>query len=63
MDWKKRVRNKNFWIAVAAFVALTGQVWGMYEVPQGWDTWVNMLLSVLTLGGIIINPTTDGFKD
>ena len=63
MNWKARLRSKEFWIAMFAFIALTGQVWGFYTVPQGWDAWVNLLLILMTAMGIINNPTTNGFGD
>lgn len=63
MDWKKRVKNKMFWVALFAMIALTGQVFGLYQVPEGWDTWVNAVIALLTAVGIIINPTTKGLGD
>jgi phi LC3 family holin len=63
IDWKKRLRSKQFVIALCAFIALTGKVWGLYEVPEGWTVWVDLLLTVLTLMGVVIDPSTDGFSD
>ncbi len=59
----ERLRNKAFWVAIFAFIALTGQVFGFYQVPTGWDTWVNSVLALLTAAGVIINPTTPGIRD
>lgn len=58
-----RLRNKPFWAAMFAFIAITGQTFGLYTVPEGWDVWVNTALSLMTAGGIFINPTTPGIKD
>lgn len=58
-----RWRNKAFWVAIFAFFALTGQVFGFYQVPDGWDTWVKSVLTLLTAGGVIMNPTTPGIRD
>jgi phi LC3 family holin len=63
IDFKKRLQNKPFWIAIFAFIALTGQVFGLYQVPEGWDTWVNTIIMVLIGMGVIIDPTTKGLSD
>lgn len=63
IDWKIRIKNKAFWVAGFAFIALTGQVFGLYQVPEGWDTWVNSVLALLTAMGVIMNPTTKGIGD
>jgi len=59
----KRFRNKGFWMAMFSLVAITGQVFGLYHVPEGYDTWVNAVLAVMTAAGVFINPTTIGFRD
>lgn len=63
MNWKVRFRSKAFWVALFAFIALTGKVWGVYDVPAQWDIWVNGVLALLTAMGVIINPTTPGIRD
>jgi phi LC3 family holin len=63
MKWKERIHNKSFWLSVVAFFALTGKTFGLYEVPAEFDTWVNVLLSMLTAIGVIIDPTTPGISD
>ena len=63
MNIKKRLENKAFWVAAFAFIALTGQVFGMYQVPEGWDIWVNSVLALLTAMGVIMNPATEGIGD
>jgi len=60
---KKRFRNKGFWIAMFSLIAITGQVFGVYSVPEGYNTWVNAVLAVMTAAGVFINPNTVGFKD
>lgn len=62
-DWKSRLRSKPFWVALFAFIALTGQTFGFYAVPQGWDVWVNAVLALMIAAGIIVNPTTPGVGD
>ncbi len=63
MNLKKRFSSYPFWVSIFAFVAITGQTFGLYQVPQGWDTWVNVLLAVLVASGIVVDPTTKGYKD
>lgn len=63
INWEKRVRSKPFLVAAFSFIALTGQVFGLYEVPQEWDNWVNLLLSIGVAAGIIVDPTTSGMSD
>lgn len=63
LDFKKRVRNQFFWIALFSFIALTGQVFDIYQVPQGWESWTNAVLVLLTAMGVIIDPTSDGIGD
>jgi uncharacterized membrane protein len=59
----KRLRHKGFWLAIFSLVAITGQVFGLYQVPDGYDTWVNAVLAVMTAAGVFLNPTTSGFRD
>lgn len=59
----EKIRYKKFWVMFGSFIALTGQVFGLYQVPEGWDTWVNLLLSVLVAAGIVINQDTSGLSD
>lgn len=58
-----RFKNKAFWVAVFAFIALTGQIFDLYQVPDGWDLWVNSAIILLTAMGIIIDPTSPNLKD
>ena len=63
MKWNPRLHNRYFWVAMFSLIALTGKVWGLYDVPEGWNIWVDAVLALLTAVGVIVNPTTDGFKD
>lgn len=63
INWRKRFASKAFWVALFAFIALTGQAFELYQVPEGWDTWVNLVLALLTAMGVIIDPTTEGIGD
>jgi biotin transport system substrate-specific component len=44
-------------------VPITGQTFGLYQVPVEWDAWVNSILTVLSVMGIINNPLTTGLND
>lgn len=63
MKLDKRFRNKAFWVAAFSLIAITGQVFGIYKVPDGWDAWVNSVLLAATALGVFIDPTTPGITD
>jgi phi LC3 family holin len=63
MDIKSRLKNKAFWVSLAAFIALMGKTFNLFVVPDNYDQLVNMFLGLLTMLGIIINPTTEGITD
>ena len=71
INWKVRIRNKAFWLAVIPAVLLLVQV---CAAPFGyaWDfgvlnaqlaAIVNALFAVLAILGIVADPTTDGMGD
>lgn len=63
MDIKKRLQNKAFWMALAAFIALMGKTFSLFTVPDNYNELVNMFLGLLTMLGIFIDPSTPGIKD
>lgn len=71
INWKVRIRNKNFWLALIPAVLLLAQA---CAVPFGyaWDfgvlnaqlaAIVNALFAVLAILGIVADPTTEGMGD
>lgn len=71
INWKVRIRNKNFWLALIPAVLLLVQV---CAAPFGyaWDfgvlnaqlaAIVNALFAVLAILGIVADPTTEGMGD
>lgn len=71
INWKVRIRNKNFWLALVPALLLLVQV---CAAPFGyaWDfgmlnaqlaAIVNALFSVLAILGIVADPTTRGMGD
>lgn len=71
INWKVRVKNKNFWIAlIPALIVLAqaiGQLFGVQidlsEINENLLKVVNALFGVLTIIGIVTDPTTKGFGD
>ena len=71
INWKVRIKNKNFWIAIIPAILLVIQavahVFG-YELDLGdlgnnLIAVVNALFVVLVLLGIVTDPTTEGIQD
>ncbi|WP_057905006.1 phage holin [Loigolactobacillus bifermentans] len=71
MDWKARVKNKTFWVALVPAVLLLLQV---IAVPFGYKLdivilskqllgIINAVFGVLVILGIIADPTTTGITD
>lgn len=71
VNWKVRIKNKTFWLALIPAVLLLVQV---CAAPFGyeWDfgvlnaqlaAIVNALFSVLAILGIVADPTTEGMGD
>lgn len=65
MEWKNRLRNYGLWVAVAAFIPLVLQAFGVQFVEEEYNEIVNGLLGILVLLGLISNPNTEnrGYKD
>lgn len=71
VNWKVRIKNKTFWLALVPAVLLLVQV---CAAPFGyaWDfgvlgaqlaAIVNALFAVLAILGIVADPTTSGMGD
>ena len=43
MKWNPRLHNRYFWVAMFSLIALTGKVWGLYDVPEGWNIWADIV--------------------
>ncbi|MDI7742189.1 phage holin [Lysinibacillus fusiformis] len=69
INWKVRIRHRQFWVAlISAVILLANQVASIFEVDitlisakiqQSFES----ILLILALFGIIIDPTTAGAKD
>lgn len=71
INWKVRLKNKSFWIAVIPAVALVVQaVAAVFDFKLDFTTLTGKLIAVvdavfalLIILGIIVDPTTSGFGD
>jgi uncharacterized membrane protein len=60
----KRFKNYGLWVAVAALIGMILQDAGFSITPEKYDAYVNAILTVLVLAGIVNNPTSGrGFRD
>jgi phi LC3 family holin len=71
MNWKTRIKNKTFWLALVPAILLLAQV---ISVPFGYKfdidlinkqllDIVNAAFGVLTIVGVVADPTTAGITD
>lgn len=71
INWKVRLKNRSFWVAIVPAVLLLVQVIAAifnYNIDLG-DLGnkllavVNAIFSLLTIMGVVTDPTTDGIGD
>jgi phi LC3 family holin len=71
INWQTRIKNKTFWMALVPAILLLAQV---ISVPFGYKfdidlinkqllDIVNAVFGVLTIVGIVADPTTAGITD
>ena len=71
INWKVRIKNKNFWLAVIpAFLLLIQAVLSVFNISIDIGDIGNKLIAVveaafivLAILGITIDPTTEGISD
>jgi len=71
INWKVRIKNKNFWLslipAVILLIQAIGSVFGLTfdfgEIGAKLIDVVNALFVVLAILGVITDPTTHGISD
>jgi phi LC3 family holin len=63
IDWKSRITNKTFWVAIVSAIVLLTQQLGYNIFPSNWADILNTVLAIFILLGIIIDPSTKGFSD
>lgn len=71
INWKVRLKNKNFWLALVPALALLAQAFANifnFKLEFG-DTvdkilvFINVLFAFLVLVGVVNDPTTAGLTD
>ena len=71
INWKVRVRNKNFWLTlipamlllVQTVLAPFGYKWDFGVLGQQLTAIINAVFAVLSILGIVTDPTTSGISD
>lgn len=71
INWKVRIKNKAFWLSLIPALLLLAQALGavfglsldLSAVGEKLLTVVNTLFAVLTILGVVTDPTTAGVSD
>ena len=71
INWKVRIKNKTFWLSLIPALLLLAQALGavfglsldLSAVGEKLLTVVNTLFAVLTILGVVPDPTTAGVSD
>lgn len=71
VNWRVRIRNKNFWLALVPAVLLLAQVcaapfgyeWDFGVLSAQLAAVVNAMFALLAILGIVADPTTQGMGD
>ena len=71
LNWKVRIKNKAFWLAVIPAVALVAQsiaalcgyTIDLTTLVGKLQAVVNAVFALLVILGIVVDPTTDGISD
>ena len=71
INWKVRIRNKSFWLAIVpaalllvqAVLACFGVTWDYSQVSEELLGVVNAAFAVLAILGVVTDPTTEGIGD
>ncbi len=71
INWLVRIKNKAFWIAlipallllIQVIAAVFGYTLELGELGNQLLAVVNAVFAVLSILGIVVDPTTDGFGD
>lgn len=71
INWKVRLKNKAFWVAlIPAVLLLTTQVAAIFGITLDFGVLQEQLIAVvgtvftlLTILGIVVDPTTEGVGD
>lgn len=71
INWKVRIKNKQFWLALIPAILLLiqtvlvpfGYKWDFGVLGQQLTAIINALFAVLSILGVVNDPTTEGVSD
>ena len=71
INWKVRIKNKNFWLALIPAILLLvqtvlvpfGYKWDFGVLGQQLTAIINAIFGVLSILGVVTDPTTEGVSD
>lgn len=71
INWKVRIKNKAFWLALIPALLLLGQAvaapfgykWDCVVLGQQLTAIINAVFAVLSIVGVVVDPTTAGVVD
>lgn len=63
IQWLKRLKNKVFYVFLAALIYKILQDFGVVVPPAQWDYYINALWTLLMFLGIVVDTSTPGLKD
>lgn len=62
INWKLRLKSYPFWVAVFGFIGFIVADSGVLEIGK-YEAYVEAFMAILVAGGVISDPTTNGFTD
>ena len=63
INWKKRFSNKLFLTSLLSTILLLITQLGIFPIPPDLEGILNSILTLLALGGVLTDPTTDSMWD
>lgn len=66
INWETRLKNKTFWVSLISAIVLLAQQLGLdisNFIPGNYADIINTIFVILTILGIVVDPSTDGISD
>ena len=63
INWKARLTNKTFWVAIVSAIVLLTQQLGYNIFPNNWNDILNTILTICIILGIVVDTSTTGIAD
>jgi len=63
INWKARLQNKAFWVAIVGAIVLLTQQLGYNIFPSNWSDILSSVLTIFILLGIVVDTSTAGIGD